>query len=70
VTVIAIMFMPNPFSLNHFICELIYMGALGNGGMGVDGEPDEDGGTDDCSLDENIPHLFFLHRSLRSPSTV
>jgi hypothetical protein len=49
------MFMPNPFSLNHFICELICVGAFWDSGMGIDGEPDEDSGTDGRSQDKEIP---------------
>ena len=61
--VVTIIFMPDPFPENDLICQFICVGPFGDGGVGVDGEPDENGRADGRSPDEEIPCSSLLHKS-------
>jgi hypothetical protein len=43
---------------------LIGVRSFGDGGVGVNGKPDENSGTDNCSPDEEIPCDFISHKNL------
>jgi hypothetical protein len=43
---------------------LIGVGTFGDGGVGVNGKPDENGGTDNCSPDKEIPCHLVSHKNL------
>jgi hypothetical protein len=62
--VIAIILVPNPFALDNFLCQLIRVRAFRDGGMGVDGEPNEDHRANRRPPDKKIPCSFLLHRIL------
>ena len=62
--IVAIMFMPDSFPQNDFVRELIFMSAFGDGGVSIDGEPDENSSADGRPPEEEIPSRPLLHRSL------
>lgn len=63
-TIVAVMLVPDPFALDHFVRQFVCVCPFWNGRMGIDGEPDEDSGADHRSPDKNIPGSLLLHRSL------
>jgi len=60
--VITVILVPNPFSHNDFIGQFIGVRPFGDGGMGVDGEPDKDRSTNDRSPDEEISGSPLNHK--------
>jgi hypothetical protein len=60
--IVTIVLMPYLLACYDFIRQFICVGAFRNGRMGVNGEPDEDGGADDRPPDEKISCCLFLHK--------
>ena len=61
--IVTIILVPDPLPLHHLICQFVSVGSLRDRGMGINGEPDENGRADGRSPDEEIPCSSLLHKS-------
>jgi hypothetical protein len=63
-TIVAVIFVPDALSQDDFVRQFVRVCSFWDGCMGIDGEPDEHGGANDCSPDKEIPGSLLLHRNL------
>jgi hypothetical protein len=60
--VITVILMTDPFPKDHFIGQFIGVRPFRNGGVGINGEPDENRSADDRAPNKEISCTLFPHK--------